>query len=93
MHSLISTTDELLVTAPKTRVINSVLDNLKKETYDVYESHQLEDGTQVYKKDFKYTGTLTLPSDQAVTLDSPSVGGACILNTCNESENTSVNIG
>jgi len=57
------------VDAPKARVINSDMGNQVQETYAKYESHQLEDGTKVYRKDFEYTATLAFPEKQAVIID------------------------
>mmetsp|Transcript_22333 Transcript_22333/g.39359 ORF Transcript_22333/g.39359 Transcript_22333/m.39359 type:complete len:984 (-) Transcript_22333:201-3152(-) len=57
------------VDAPRARVINSEMENQVQETYAMYESHQLEDGTKVYRKDFEYTATLAFPDEQAATIN------------------------
>eukprot|EP00579_Thalassiosira_antarctica_P006894 CAMPEP_0201902994 /NCGR_PEP_ID=MMETSP0902-20130614/55245_1 /ASSEMBLY_ACC=CAM_ASM_000551 /TAXON_ID=420261 /ORGANISM="Thalassiosira antarctica, Strain CCMP982" /LENGTH=1069 /DNA_ID=CAMNT_0048437021 /DNA_START=238 /DNA_END=3447 /DNA_ORIENTATION=- len=57
------------VDAPRARVINSEMENQVQETYAMYESHQLEDGTKVYQKDFKHTATLAFPDEQAATIN------------------------
>eukprot|EP00571_Detonula_confervacea_P017166 CAMPEP_0172309484 /NCGR_PEP_ID=MMETSP1058-20130122/9749_1 /TAXON_ID=83371 /ORGANISM="Detonula confervacea, Strain CCMP 353" /LENGTH=973 /DNA_ID=CAMNT_0013022113 /DNA_START=8 /DNA_END=2929 /DNA_ORIENTATION=- len=59
------TPTEIEVAAPKARVINSVIENTKKETFAVHESFKDEAGTQLYNKEFKNTATLTFPDNEA----------------------------
>lgn len=56
---------QIEVAAPKARVINSVIEDFESETEAVRESFKLDDGTQLYNKEFKHTAMLTFPSDAA----------------------------
>ncbi|KAL3808109.1 hypothetical protein ACHAXA_001015 [Cyclostephanos tholiformis] len=62
------TSAQVEASAPKTRVINSVMEIIDTETVAVYETYSFE-GTQFYGKEFKHTATLVFPDDQEQLID------------------------
>lgn len=70
---------QIVVNAPKTRVIDSVTNIVDKGVVEAWQGGNKEDGTSLYSAEFKYIATMDFPTEDAYDIQANEMPSGCMM--------------